>query len=160
MPKNKITTILSEIDKFFDKKDASSAMFNIMRTINSLRLSEKVLFGRVSKCNQVYSLLSVFVCLLISPCFMIRNPYHYSGSPLSGLMNCKKDVFYDFLRDVRINWRKLMRPALDSYKSPLRPERQDNLLDYRRHRLSQDRQENGTHRACPLPPYAQEHPWL
>ena len=79
MPKNKITTILSEIDKFFDKKDASSAMFNIMRTINSLRLSEKVLFGRVSKCNQVYSLLSVFVCLLISPCFMIRNPYHYSG---------------------------------------------------------------------------------
>ncbi len=43
MPKNKITTILSEIDKFFDKKDASSAMFNIMRTINSLRLSEKVL---------------------------------------------------------------------------------------------------------------------
>ena len=108
MPKNKITTILSEIDKFFDKKDASSAMFNIMRTINSLRLSEKVLFGRVSKCNQVYSLLSVFVCLLISPCFMIRNPYHSSGSPLSGLMNCKKDVFHDFLRDVRINWRKLM----------------------------------------------------
>ena len=62
----------------------------------------------MSKCNQVYSLLSVFVCLLISPCFMIRNPYHYSGSPLSGLMNCKKEVFYDFLRDVRINWRKLM----------------------------------------------------
>ena len=83
-------------------------MFNILRTINSLRLPEKVLFGRKSRCNQLYSLLNVFVCLLIGPCFMIRNPCNYAGSPLSCLMSCKKDVFYDFLRDVRINWRKLM----------------------------------------------------
>jgi len=108
MPKHKSTKNLSEIGKFFKNNDASSAMFNILRTINSLRLSEKVLFGRKSRCNQLYSLLNVFVCLLIGPCFMIRNPYNYTGSPLSGLMGCKKDVFYSFLRDVRINWRKLM----------------------------------------------------
>lgn len=108
MPEHKSIKNLSEIGKFFKKKDASSAMFNIMRTINSLRLPKKVLFGRKSKYNQIYSLLKVFVCLLIGPCFMIRNPYNYSGSPLSGLMSCKKDVFYSFLRDININWRKLM----------------------------------------------------
>ena len=108
MPKHKSTKNLSEIGKFFKNNDASNAMFNILRTINSLRLPEKVLFGRKSRCNQVYSLLNVFVCLLIGPCFMIRNPYNYDGSPLSGFLGCKKDVFYGFLRDVRINWRKLM----------------------------------------------------
>lgn len=108
MPKHKSTKNLSEIGKFFRNNDASSAMFNILRTINSLRLSEKVLFGRKSRCNQLYSLLNVFVCLLIGPCFMIRNPYNYTGSPLSGFMGCRKDVFYGFLRDARINWRKLM----------------------------------------------------
>jgi hypothetical protein len=108
MLKHKSTKNLSEIGKYFTKNDASSAMFNILRTINSLHLPEKVLFGRKSRCNQMYSLLNVFVCLLIGPCFMIRNPYNYAGSPLSGFMGCKKDVFYSFLRDVRINWRKLM----------------------------------------------------
>jgi hypothetical protein len=39
MPKNKITTILSEIDKFFDKKDASSAMFNIIQLIQPTKKS-------------------------------------------------------------------------------------------------------------------------
>ena len=102
MPEHKSTKNLSEIGKYFTKNDASSAMFNILRTINSLRLPEKVLFGGKSKCNQLYSLLNVFVCLLIGPCFIIRTPYNYAGSPLSGFMGCKKDVFYAFLRDVRI----------------------------------------------------------
>ena len=60
-------------------------IINILRTINSLRLPEKVLFGRKSRCNQMYSLLNVFVCLLTGPCFMIRNPYNYVGSPRTWL---------------------------------------------------------------------------
>ena len=83
-------------------------MFNIMNTIKGIRMSEKVLFGRQSRCNQVYRLMNVFVALLISPCFMIRNPYNYVGSPLSNLLGCRKDVFYDFLCDARTDWRKLM----------------------------------------------------
>lgn len=108
MPEHKSTTNFSEIGTFFKKSDAKSAMFNIMNTINSLRMPEKVLFGRKSRCNQKYSLLQVFICLLVGPCFMIRNPYNYAGSPLSSLLGCKKDVFYEFMRDVRIDWRKLM----------------------------------------------------
>lgn len=108
MPKHKSTKNLSEIGTFFKKNDATSAMFNIMNTIKSLRMSEKLLFGRQSRCNQLYRLLDVFIALLIGPCFMIRNPYNYAGSPLSSLLGCGKDVFYDFLCDVRTNWRKLM----------------------------------------------------
>ena len=80
MPKHKFTKNLSEIGMFFRNNDTSSAMFNILRTISSLRLPEKVLFGRMSRCNQLYSLLNVFSCLLIGPCFMIHNPYNYTGS--------------------------------------------------------------------------------
>ena len=150
MPMHKSTKNLSEIGKFFRNNDASSAMFNILRTINSLRLPEKVLFGRKSRCNQLYSFLNVFVCLLIGPCFMIRNPYNYEGSPLSGLMGCKKDVFYSFLRDVRINWRKLMYHVNVQLWT-----RMEVRSD---HRLPQDRQEDGAYRACPFPSRAQEHP--
>ena len=49
MPMHKSTKNLSEIGKFFRNNDASSAMFNILRTINSLRLPEKVLFGRMDQ---------------------------------------------------------------------------------------------------------------
>lgn len=71
MPKHKSTKNLSEIGTFFKKNDATSAMFNIMNTIKSLRMSEKLLFGRQSRCNQLYRLLDVFIALLIGPCFKI-----------------------------------------------------------------------------------------
>lgn len=41
-------------------------------------------------------------------CFMIRNPYKFDQSPLNGLMGCKKDVFYRFMENDSINWRKLL----------------------------------------------------
>ena len=42
---------------------------------------------------------------------MIRNPYHYSGSPLSGLMNCKKDALELTIAE-RI-WRLIMDTVID-----------------------------------------------
>ena len=46
------------------------------------------------------------VFLLLYPCFMVRNPYRFTGSSLSGLLGCKKDVFYRFMSNPKINWRK------------------------------------------------------
>ena len=106
MPLHKVTDFLSEISAFFRKNDAHKAMYSILDVIKWLRMNESTLFGMKSKCNNVYSLLQVFQALLLYPCFMVRNPYRFTGSSLSGLLGCKKDVFYRFMSNPKINWRK------------------------------------------------------
>lgn len=108
MPIHKVTNFLSEISAFFKKDDAHTAMYSIMDVIKWLKMTESSLFGMKSKCNSVYSLLQVFQALLLYPCFMIRNPYRFSDSSLSYLLGCKKDVFYRFMSNPTINWRKLL----------------------------------------------------
>ena len=73
-----------------------------------LRLSEKRLFGEESKCNCKLTQLQVLGLLMLFPCFMIRNAYNYSKSSLSGLFDCKKDVFYRFLSNESYDWRKIL----------------------------------------------------
>lgn len=106
MPLHKVTDFLSEISAFFRKKDAHKAMYSILDVIKWLRMNESTLFGMKSKCNNVYPLLQVFQALLLYPCFMVRNPYRFTESSLSGLLGCKKDVFYRFMSNPKINWRK------------------------------------------------------
>src|SRR5574344_488688 len=90
MPVHKVTNFLSEISAFFKKDDAHIAMYSVMDVIKWLKMTELSLFGVKSKCNNVYSLLQVFQALLLYPCFMIHNPYHFSESPLSHLLGCKR----------------------------------------------------------------------
>src|SRR5574344_695540 len=108
MPVHKVTNFLSESSAFFKNNDAHKAMYSIMDVIKWLKMSETHLFGMKSKRNNVYSLLQVFHTLLLFPCFMVRNPYNYGSSSLSHLMDCKKDVFYRFMNNPSIDWRKLL----------------------------------------------------
>ena len=108
MPMHKVTDFLSEISVFFKKDDAHNAMYSIMDVIKWLRMTEQSLFGMKSKCNNTYSLLQVFQALLLYPCFMIRNPYRFESSSLTSILSCKKDVFYRFMNNPKIDWRKLM----------------------------------------------------
>ena len=103
MPLHKVTDFLSEISAFFRKNDAHKAMYSILDVIKWLRMNESTLFGMKSKCNNVYPLLQVFQALLLYPCFMVRNPYRFTGSSLSGLLGCKKDVFYRFMVSILRN---------------------------------------------------------
>lgn len=108
MPLHKVTDFLSEISVFFKKNDAHNAMYSIMDVMKWLKMTESSLFGMKSKCNTVYPLLQVFQTLLLYPCFMIRNPYHFHDSSLSHFLGCKKDVFYRFMSNPKIDWRKLV----------------------------------------------------
>ena len=45
---------------------------------------------------------------MLFPCFMIRNAYNYSKSSLSGLFDCRKDVFYRFISNESYDWRKIL----------------------------------------------------
>ena len=108
MLSDKGTNIFSEIGKFFKENDATSAMNAIMDMTKALRLSEKRLFGSESKCNCKLTQLQLLGLLMLFPCFMIRNAYNYSKSSLSGLFDCRKDVFYRFISNESYDWRKIL----------------------------------------------------
>ncbi|MDR0394478.1 MAG: hypothetical protein LBH77_04890, partial [Tannerella sp.] len=85
MPMHKVTEFLSGISRFFKKDNATHAMYTLMDLIKGIKMSETVLLGVKSKCDQPYSLLHVIQALLLYPCFMIRNPYKFDKSPLSDI---------------------------------------------------------------------------
>lgn len=107
MLKCKDTTIFTGISKYFKKNDAEKAFSAINDTIRCLRLSEKLLFGKVSKPNSKFSQWQVLQLLLLFPCSMVRNAYNYVSSPLSEMVQCHKDAFYRFLSNVDYDWRKI-----------------------------------------------------
>lgn len=108
MPIYKNNSILSEISVFFKKDDSNSALFTLTDMLKGFNMSEKVLFGSRSKCNSKYSLLQVLELLIMFPCFMIKNPYNYCRSSLSGFFGCEKDVFYRFVNNEIYDWRKIL----------------------------------------------------
>jgi len=108
MLSDKGTNIFSEIGKFFQENDATSAMNAIMDTTKALRLSEKRLFGSESRCNCKLTQLQLLGLLLLFPCFMIRNAYNYSKSSLGGKFRCKSDTFYRFLSNDSYDWRNIL----------------------------------------------------
>lgn len=108
MLSHKGTYIFSEIGKFFKEKDATSAMNTIIDMTKALQLSEKRLFGSESRCNCKLTQLQLLGLLMLFPCFMIRNAYNYSSSPLCSLFSCKSDTFYRFLSRGTYDWRKIL----------------------------------------------------
>ena len=85
----------------------------MMDMISGLNMSERTLFDRSTRFNSKYSLLQILTSLILFPCFMIRNPYNCPQTRLGSMIGCGKDVFYRFVQDARINWRKLLKTATE-----------------------------------------------
>lgn len=105
---HKVTPFLSEIKKFFKNSDMTDAMSHISSTLSDMKMTEKSVLGVESKRNCIYKLLGIFQCLLLFPCFSIKNVFSFKGSGLTQLMKARKDVFYRFLNDPDVDWRKAM----------------------------------------------------
>ena len=58
--------------------------------------------------NCKFTNVQVLNLLVLFPFFVVRNAYRYSGSSLSRLFSCEKDMFYRFMNDGNIKWRKLL----------------------------------------------------
>jgi hypothetical protein len=107
MPRHESTRLFSEISTFFTKNDDSKAIRTIMEVIKHLKLSEDTL-ALESHWNCKYTRLQVFELLLLFPLFMVKNVSHYTSSCLAKFVSCKKDVFYRFLLNGAIDWRKIV----------------------------------------------------
>ena len=58
--------------------------------------------------NGKLTCLQVLELLLLFPFFMVRDPFQYGHSGLSKFVSCQKDMFYRFLEQDCIDWRKLV----------------------------------------------------
>ena len=64
--------------------------------------------GTEKKENCKFTNVQVLNLLVLFPFFAVRNAYRYSGSSLSRLFCCEKDMLYRFMNDGNIKWRKLL----------------------------------------------------
>lgn len=103
----KSTHLFSDIASFFEENDSSSASITMMRMLKSFYLPPEVT-GLEDHPNSKYKHLQILLLLILFPCFGIRNVHRYGKSSLYGLEHMKKDVFYRFLKNGGISWRKVM----------------------------------------------------
>ena len=104
---SKVTTIISDLRSFFsenDKNRAINAIMTVMECIN-IRPSQ---IGTEKKDNCKFTNVQVLNLLMLFPFFVVRNAYQYSGTSLSRLFCCEKDMFYRFMNDGNVKWRKLL----------------------------------------------------
>lgn len=85
------------------------AMNTLSYILSTVKMTERDTITVRSKPNSVYPLLTVFQCLLLFPCFGIKNVWrnHQYGT-LSDMIKARKDVFYRFMDNPQISWRKAM----------------------------------------------------
>ena len=106
---HKITPFLSDIKDFFKNSDMTAAMHTISSVIAQVKMTERDTLAITSRYNSVYRLLTVFQCLLLFPCFGIKNAWcNQKYGTLEPLIKARKDVFYRFMGNTAVDWRKAL----------------------------------------------------
>lgn len=104
---NKDTTILSDLRDFFLENENNRAINSIMRVMEHINIRSGQI-GAEKKENCKFTSLQVLNLLMLFPFFVVKNACQYSGSSLSRLFVCEKDMFYRFMNDGNVRWRKLL----------------------------------------------------
>lgn len=99
--------IISEIDGFFGKNDCNKATNCIMGAIRHLHLrSSHIGFEKRHICK--LTCVQVLELLLLFPFIQVKNSSQDSHSGLFRFFSCQKDMFYRFMEQDNIDWRKLV----------------------------------------------------
>ena len=104
---NKNRHIIGELQAFFTNNDTSKAINNISTIMNSIKIQSKVI-GSVKNPNCKVTCLQVLQLRVLFPFFSVKNAANYSFSSLSKLFACHKDMFYCFMNDGNVNWRRII----------------------------------------------------
>ena len=97
----------SDLRCFFSENENNRAINAIMRVMECINIRPDQI-GSEKKENCKFTNVQVLNLLVLFPFFVVRNAYRYSGSSLSRLFCCEKDMFYRFMNDGNVKWRKLL----------------------------------------------------
>lgn len=104
---SKVTIIPSEIRNFFSEKRSSVIINAFTHLLENVNLDCRSL-GGIKRDNCQLTNLQVFQILVLLPFFSIKGFSHYDSSVLNRMFGGKKDVFYSFVSQDNINWRKII----------------------------------------------------
>lgn len=104
---SKFTNIPSDIRSFFSEKRRSVVMNAFTCLLEDINLDCRSL-GGMKRENCRLTNLQVFQILVLFPFFAIKGYSHYAGSALCRMFGGKKDMFYSYLSQDNINWRKVI----------------------------------------------------
>lgn len=93
--------------QFFSEKRRSAVMNAFTCLLEDINLDCRSL-GGMKRENCRLTNLQVFQILVLFPFFAIKGYSHYAGSALSRMFGGKKDMFYSYLSQDNINWRKVI----------------------------------------------------
>lgn len=105
---HKVTPFISEIKKFFNNKDLTGAMQTIAHIFSDIRMTDRSTLGIKDRCNTLYGCLAVFQCLILLPYLGVKNIFRTKDSAATVLMDAQKDVFFRFLKNPSVTWRKAL----------------------------------------------------
>lgn len=104
---NKDRHIISELNGFFAKSDNTKAIQGIMNVMDHINIDQRQMeFAKAANCK--FTAAQVLKLMVLFPFFTIKNGCNYAGSTLGHLFACKRDMFYRFLANERINWRQVV----------------------------------------------------
>jgi hypothetical protein len=104
MRQYKSTTFISELQKYFSSDEKTiQTLFTELRSLKFLNR----IFQVFDKKNTQYLNYHRFIMLILFPFFEIKDISHFTQSALYQTFKSGKDVFYRFLNDKNINWRKI-----------------------------------------------------
>ena len=104
---SKITKIPSEIRNFFSENRRSTTMDAFTRLVENINLDCRSL-GGIKRENCKLTSLQIFQLLILLPFFAVSGFSHYGDSVLHRMFGGKKDLFYSFMSQDTINWRKVI----------------------------------------------------
>lgn len=104
---SKFTNIPSDIRSFFNEKRRSVVMNAFTCLLEDINL-DCCSLGGMKRENCRLTNLQVFQILVLFPFFAIKGYSHYAGSALCRMFGGKKDMFYSYLSQDNINWRKVI----------------------------------------------------
>ena len=104
---SKITKIPSEIRNFFSEKRRSTVMDTFTRLLDNINLDNRSL-GGMKRENCQLTNLQVFQILVLLPFFAVKGFSHYGDSVLNRMFGGKKDIFYSYMSQDNLSWRKII----------------------------------------------------
>ena len=98
---SKGTTIISDLRSFFSENAKNRAINSIMGVMEHINIRSSQI-GSEKRPNSKFSNEQVLSLLMLFPFFVVKNAYQYSGSALSRLFSCEKDMFYRFMTGLSV----------------------------------------------------------
>ena len=89
------------------KDSGNDAAKSILNVLESLVVLNKTV-GPVKKYNCKFTNRQILVLVILFPFYLVKDAYSYVKSDLGRVFKCGKDMFYRFMNDGRVDWRKIV----------------------------------------------------